>query len=202
MPCARAWCVSRTPLHNLHLSYAGLHQCLKGCICLITCTASFACGMHERGYSCTGQGMLHTRLIHSTQQATHMKCLSATQHHLQQLLWPPLLPLCAVAGPLPDPDLLQCTIAVQSPTGQKVTGEVIGYDGLMHTGEEQRGSAGTKGELSTMSALVLSVGLVVVFMTACVGTCQAGRRQLVDGSSTSPAHQAQTPRPRPLKLRA
>lgn len=32
------------------------------------------------------------------------------------------------------PDLLQRVIVVTSPTGQKVTGDVIHYDGLMHTG--------------------------------------------------------------------
>lgn len=37
------------------------------------------------------------------------------------------------------PDLLQRSVSVQSPTGQKVTGEVIHYDGLLHTG----GSAAT-----------------------------------------------------------
>jgi hypothetical protein len=47
--------------------------------------------------------------------------------------------LCCAATPPPPagpmPDLLQHVITADSPTGQKVTGEVIHYDGLMHTGK-------------------------------------------------------------------
>jgi len=60
------------------------------------------------------------------------------------------------AGPLPE--LLQRTITVQSPMGQKVTGEVVGYDGLMHAGEHHS-TAGTGGSLplEVQSAALLAM---------------------------------------------
>jgi hypothetical protein len=63
--------------------------------------------------------------------------------------------LAAFVGPAgPMPDLLQRVITADSPTGQKVTGEVIHYDGLMHTGRgcTQRFNATKQCALITHSA--------------------------------------------------